>query len=1030
MISKDWDNLNILQKNRLDSRAYFFTYNNINDALTYERGRSNNFMLLNGMWKFYYSNTVEESPEMFYDDNYKTDDWDDIIVPSNWQIEGYGIPHYTDLIYPFPIDPPNVPSKNPTGCYKRKFFIPSSWNNSNIILRFEGVDSAFHIWINGKEVGYSQGSRTASEFDITKFIKRGQRNTISVRVYQWSDGTYIEDQDMWWLSGIFRDVSLIAKSPVYIRDFFIKTDLDDKYRNANLEIEININNTMKESLKNYNIEYLLLDNEENKIVDFQTNNIDINSKSKSIINVNININNPKKWTAETPNLYNLLICLKDQYENIIEVIPSRVGFRKVELKNGNFLFNGIPIMLRGINRHESHTDLGRVIPIEHMIEDILLMKKNNINAVRTVHYPNDPRFYDLCDIYGLYVMDEADLECHGFEIIGEYDKITNDPKWKESYIDRAVRMVERDKNHPSIIMWSMGNESSFGCNFVSMSKWIKNRDNTRLVHYEEDREGKVVDLMSTMYSNHQKMIEFGEMEDSDKPHILCEYAHAMGNGPGGLKEYWDIFYKYPRLQGGFVWEWADHGLRRIDEKGKEYFAYGGDFGDYPNNSNFCCDGLLKPNRTPTPGLLELKKVMEPIKIIEEDLSKGRIKIKNLYEFIDLDSFSLAWSIVGDKQIFNSGILNLNKIEPGEESIINIPINMDKKYSLYTDLFLNMEVITNRDNKWSKSGHVITWQNFKLPLSLKKEWFTDISTMDDIKVIESNIDIIIKGIGFEIVFDKIEGRISKYLYEGIQIIDEGPNFNLWRAPIDNDMYQVKEWKKKSINNILTRIDSIKTNVQDKFFNISVKSYISPPNGDWAIKNEYKYIIYGSGDIVLNINGKPIGKLPETFPRIGLDMKLQNDLQNVEWYGRGPGESYIDSKEASMTGIYESNVSDMFTDYVYPQENGNRTDTKWISINDDRGTGLLISSDEKFEFSVQNYIKEDLENAKHMNELVKRDFIALNIDYIQHGIGSNSCGPAPLKEHSLKPHDFNFSIKIKPYSKQLISPVILSGERIKK
>ncbi|MGO3167398.1 beta-galactosidase subunit alpha [Senegalia sp. (in: firmicutes)] len=1026
-MNRDWNDLDILERNRLDSRSYFFSYDNKEDALSYQRGRSDKFMLLNGMWKFYYSNTVEESPEAFFTDSYNVDDWDDIRVPSNWQMEGYGIPHYTDLIYPFPIDPPNVPSKNPTGCYKRTFFIPDNWKDSNIILRFEGVDSAFHIWVNGKEVGYSQGSRMASEFDITKFIEKGKENTISIRVYQWSDGTYIEDQDMWWLSGIFRDVSLIAKSKVHIRDFFIKTNLDDNYKDANLEIEVDINNTRKEDLEGYKLECLLLNEEEKEIAKLEANNIKIKNKNKTTININIDINNPKKWTAESPNLYDLLIYLKDDKDNIIEIIPSKVGFRRVEVKNGKFLVNGVPIMLRGVNRHEAHTDLGRVVPLEHMIEDILLMKKNNINAVRTAHYPNDPRFYELCDIYGLYVMDEADLECHGFEIIGEYDKITNDPRWEDAYVDRAIRMVERDKNHPSIIMWSMGNESSFGCNFVAMSKWIKSRDNTRLVHYEEDREGKVVDIMSTMYSNHQKMIEFGEMKDMDKPHILCEYAHAMGNGPGGLKEYWDIFYKYKRLQGGFLWELTDHGLRKFDKNGKQYFAYGGDFGDYPNNSNFCCDGLLKPDRSPTPGLLEFKKVIEPIKIIEEDLSKGKIKIKNLYDFINLDSFSLSFSIVGDKEVFDSGILNLYAIKSGEEVIIDIPINLKKEYSLYTDLLLKVEIITNKDNKWSKKGHVITFESFKLPLASKKEWITHVSTMNNLDVMESNIDIIIKGINFEIVFDKIEGRISKYLYEGIQLINEGPNFNLWRAPIDNDMYQVKEWRDKSINNIHTRIDDIKTNIYDKYIKITIKAYMSPPNGDWAMKKEEEYIIYGNGDILLNINGKAKGKLPKTFPKIGLEMKLQNELQNIQWYGRGPGESYIDSKEASMIGIYNSHVSDMFTDYVYPQENGNRTDTKWMSINDDRGIGLFITSDEKFNFSAHNYTKEDIESAKHMSALRVRDFVTLNIDYMIHGIGSNSCGPAPLKEHSLKPHDFNFKIKIKPYSNELISPVILSGEK---
>ncbi|NLW23221.1 MAG: beta-galactosidase subunit alpha [Tissierellia bacterium] len=1027
---KEWEDLKVLHRNRRPSRAYFISYDDVDSALTFERGRSNRCKLLNGRWKFSYYEWPEEAPEDFFKDEYDVGDWDDIRVPGHWQLQGYGYPHYTDSIYPFPVDPPKVPSKNPTGCYRRDFTIPKDWMGKEILIRFEGVDSGFHLWVNGHEVGYSQGSRMPSEFDISPYVREG-RNQVSLRVYQWTDGSYIEDQDMWWLSGIFRDVLLIARDSVHVEDFFIKTDLDEEYKDGVLQIETKIENSSKEDKNNYKLEFHLLDEDNSKVVEPRTiHNISIKGNDHTLVNMEIPVANPKKWTGETPNLYKLLIYVKDEGDNILEVIPHRLGFRKVEVKDGNLLVNGVAIMLKGVNRHDIHPDLGRAVSFDTMVEDIVLMKQHNINAVRTAHYPNDPRFYDLCDIYGLYVIDEADLECHGFEDMGNYEMITDDPEWEEAYVERIERMVERDKNHPSIIMWSLGNESSYGCNFEAMAKWCHERDNTRLVHYEDDKEGKVVDIMSTMYSNHERMEEFGRMEDMDKPHILCEYAHAMGNGPGGLKDYWDIFYKYKRLQGGFLWEWVDHGLRKYREDGRDYFAYGGDFGDYPNTGNFCCDGLVKPDRTPSPGLMEYKKVIEPVKIYEEDIREGKIRVKNLYDFISLENFALSWRIEGDGRVFHSGVLELPAILPGESGVIKLPIDTSKSYDLVTDLWLNMEVVTGIDTLWAKKGHIVAWDQIRLPFVSKVENRVNISSMPDISVEEDKKYVFIEGDNFQIKFNKLEGRIDHYTYEGINIIEEGPVFNLWRAPIDNDMYVVHHWKKKGINITQERIDRVGVLVDEKHVEIQVDLYISPPNGDWAIIGEHKYTIYGSGDIFLDVRGKMKGNLPESFPRIGLEMKLPKYMEKVEWYGRGPGEAYIDSKEANLFGIYSKEVRDLFFDYVYPQENGNRTDVKWVSIGDERGMGLFVSTEEWLNFSAHYYTKEDIERAKHTVDLVERDFVSFYVDYKHHGLGSNSCGPVPLKKHSLIPEDFNFSLRFKAFSKEFLSPLSLYSQRVKR
>lgn len=1010
---KELDNLEVLHRNRLDSRAYFIPYKAVENALTFERTKSDRYKLLNGMWKFMYSETPEESPEGFYNEDYITEDWYEVRVPGNWQMQGYGYPHYTDLIYPFSMNPPFVPKENPTGCYKTDIHIPKNWDGSRIILRFEGVDSGFHLWINGKEVGYSQGARMPSEFDITEYVNLG-KNDLSVRVYQWTDGTYIEDQDMWWLSGIFRDVIVMAREKISLKDFFLKTKLDEDYKDAKLSIESTFENINVKNVEGYSIEYILMDeNNENVIEPVVLKAVDFKGKQEKVMKTDIEVKNPKKWSAEDPYLYNLLIKLKDKEGELVEVIPSKIGFRMIEKVDGNFLVNGVAIMLKGVNRHEIHPDLGRAVPIHSMIEDLKLMKEHNINAIRTAHYINHPEFYNLCDEYGFYLIDEADLECHGFELTGDIGEISKDPKWKEAYVERAERMIQRDKNHPSIIIWSLGNESGFGCNFEAMADYCHKKDDTRLVHYEGDFNVEVADLGSTMYSNHGRMEEHGK-KDSDKAHILCEFAHAMGNGPGGLKDYWDIITKYERLQGAFVWEWVDHGIREFTEDGREFFTYGGDYGDFPNNSNFCCDGLVRPDRMPTPGLNEYKKVIEPIKIEEVNLGKGKFKVKNLFDFINLDDYKLNWSLKGDGEVLQSGTISLDGIEARSECEVEIPVDLTKEYRTRTDLWLNIYFVTDKVTNLLDHGHLVAYDQFKVLDRDIKLRELDVDNMEDLKVDVGRVNIEVQGSNFAIVFNKIKGELVSYIYQGVELIESAPKLNLWRAPIDNDMYTVKEWKEKGLDLALHNVRKTNVKINKTYVDIDVEVLVGPANGTWNIELDYKYRIYGNGSVDISYKGKPNAKnkLPETFPRIGLQMGIPEILNRVQWYGKGPGEAYIDSKEGTLVDLYKSTVEDLYMPYVFPQENGNRTDVKWFHMVDERGLGFEVEAEKELNFSAHNYTMKDLEEAKHLTDLHERDFITLNIDYRHNGLGSNSCGPRALEKHELKPEEFEFKLRFSP------------------
>lgn len=1017
---KEWENIELLHINRKDSRAYFYGYKSSEGAFNCDETNSFGGIQLDGSWKFMFLRAPELSPENFYSGEYDASNWDDIKVPGNWQLQGYGKMHYTDVYYPFPINPPYVPTENPTGIYKRSFKLDSKWIKNRTIVRFHGVDSAFNLWINGQKAGYGKGSRITSEFDISSFVKEGE-NDITVRVYQWSDGTYLEDQDMWWLSGIFRSVELINEPYICIDDIYVVTDFDKAYNDSILKLDILCSNYSAADINGLKLKCGLFDRNNKNVCEFEYKDINIEQGNYNKILLEKKIICPNKWTAETPYLYKLVIELENSEDEVLYAVPLKIGFRKIEVLNGNFTINGKAIMLNGVNRHDFSPEMGRTVTKESMLQDVLLMKQHNINAVRTSHYPNHPYFYELCDIYGLYVIDETDLECHGFELTGNYNWISNNSRWEKAYVDRAVRMVKRDKNHPSIIMWSLGNESGFGSNFLAMAKACRSIDNTRLIHYEGDSDAIISDVYSTMYTRLNRLEEIGKDIEGKKPHILCEYGHSMGNGPGGLREHQDVFRKYKRLQGGFIWEWFDHGIKQTNNDGIEYYAYGGEFGDYPHNGNFCIDGLIFPDRTPSPGLLEYKKVIEPISSYAVDLENGIIKIKNLYDFVDLSHVDINWNVCNDEKVVESGVIHLCDINPGEEKEIKIPINMQNEVE-NTDYWLNVKYVLNTDELWGKSGHEITFEQFKLPVFKANKYARPNNTQ--LNVQENGGKLIITGRDFNIIFNKVFGCLEEYKHKGKTIIEKGPSLNFWRAPIDNDMYLVKDWKEKYFLHMMQEVlEYIEYEKDNSSVLIKIGVHIAPPNQGWAFKAEYNYTIYSNGDIKLNVEGHPFRKelnMPNVIPRIGLELYVNKDFNRAVWYGRGPGESYCDSKLSSSIGIYKSKVENMHTPYVYPQENGNHTDVNWMSLND-LDTGIFVKSSKSFEFTAHDYTKENLEAVKHQHEIKKADFIVLNLDYRQNGLGSASCGQDQLPKYKLIPEEFNFQFELSLYNEKRMDAV---------
>ncbi|OGU33907.1 MAG: beta-galactosidase, partial [Ignavibacteria bacterium GWB2_35_6b] len=761
----DWENHKIFNIGKEEPHAEIISYESFYKAVQGEIYESRFTKLLNGTWKFKWVNKPADRPVDFYKDDYNVSGWADIPVPSDWQMHGYGIPIYTNSIYPFSPNnptPPNIPHEyNPVGSYKRNFTVPDEWENRQIILHFGGVNSAMYVWINGEAVGYSQDSKTPAEFNITKYLREG-KNSLAVEVYRWCDGSYLEDQDFWRLSGIERDVYLYSVPQVHIKDYFAHPDLDSEYIDGIFSLTAKVKNYLTEDVKNCSVSVDLLDADNQSILNKKLmKKISIDKNTETNIDFETTIKNPLKWTAETPNLYKLIITLQDDKGENTEFVLAKIGFRKVEIKDGRLTINGIPITLKGVNRHEHDPLTGHVVSEESMITDIKLMKQFNINAVRTSHYPNDPLWYKLCNEYGLYLIDEANIESHGMGYNPERT-LANNPDWMEAHVDRTQRMVERDKNHPSVIIWSLGNEAGDGVNFSATYKWIHQKDNSRPVQYEGARKGENTDIYCPMYPSINHITEYAGTTQ-DRPLIMCEYSHSMGNSTGNLQDYWDAIESHKQLQGGFIWDWVDQGFLKKDSLGKSFWAYGGDYGPAgtPSDSNFCFNGLVSPDRQPHPALWEVKKVYQYIKILPEDLLAGKIKIINKYDFQNLDFVDILWQLYGEGKVLEEGKFPALKINPKEEREITIPIKKPE-LSAGAEYFLKIFLALNKDESWADKGHVVAWEQFMIPFEVPETVEENINSMPQLTYTNSDAGINVKGNNFELLIGNNTGALEHFI----------------------------------------------------------------------------------------------------------------------------------------------------------------------------------------------------------------------------------------------------------------------------
>jgi beta-galactosidase/beta-glucuronidase len=1027
----DWENPAIFGRNKEPAHVTLLPYPDEASALIGDRQASPYLQLLNGRWKFAYAPNPTSAPEGFYQPDYDDSAWDLIAVPGNWQLQGYDKPIYTNIVYPFPADPPKVPhDDNPTGSYRTTFTIPASWAGRQVFINFDSVDSAFYLWVNGVQVGYSQESRLPAEFNITPHIHPGV-NVLAVQVYRWSDGSYLEDQDMWWLSGICRDVYLFSTPAVHLRDFAVTTELDEAYRDAILRVRAKVCAYATPAAGEYTLRAALLDAEGKPVLtQSMISKMTLELGAEATVEVTAEVANPRKWSAEQPHLYTLLLTLLDSSGQVLEVENCNVGFRKAELRDGRLWINGVPVLLKGVNRHEHEPERGKAVTLESMIADIRLMKQFNISAVRTSHYPNDPRWCDLCDRYGIYLFDEADIETHGL-----WDQLARDPSWKDAFLDRGIRMVERDKNHPSVIVWSLGNESGYGPNHDAIADWIHQHDPTRPVHYESARDAPIVDIISVMYPPIDKLIAMAEEPGETRSLVMCEYAHSMGNSTGNLQEYWAAIRAHKRLIGGFIWDWVDQGIRQRTREGVEWFAYGGDFGDMPNDGNFCINGLVSPDRDPHPGLWEYKKVLEPVQVEALDLTQGRVCITNGYDFTPLSGLDVSWTLVADGRVLQAGPLPRLDLLPGESAIITIPFSSPAPHA-ETEYWLTLSFTLAEATLWADQGHEVAWAQFKLPLATPPRPLVRLTEMPALTLKESDSQLILGGPAFGLTFSKHEGVLTSWRYHGIKLVERGPVLKIWRAPTDNDantwgdQRAAIRWREAGLDRLCEVAQGVTAKrLAPQAVRVVVRSRLSAPDHAEGFDCDYTYIIYGSGDVLLDTHILPSEGLPP-LPRVGLEMTLPTGFETFTWYGRGPQETYSDRKEGARIGLYSGTVDEQYYPYIKPQENGNKTDVRWVALASRSGHGLLAVGQPLLSVSAHHFTAEDLTAAGHTHELKRREEITLHLDYLQSGLGGASCGPGTLPQYLIQPEEMRWSLRLRPFSRATASPLALSKEEIEK
>lgn len=1032
---RDWENPALPGLNREDPHATMISYADEASALAGVKENSPNWLTLDGTWKFHFSKTPEERPFWFFKDDYDIRDWDDTPVPSNWQLKGYDPPIYSNIPYPFKANPPRIPHDiNTVGSYKRSFRMPSEWNNKEIFLRFGAVSSFFYVWVNEQLVGFSKDSKTPAEFDITKYIRKG-KNNLSVEVYRWSDGSYLEDQDFWRMSGIQRTVFLHARPKTYITDFFAKGDLDNNYTEGKLDLGVLLSSKMEDKVQ-YLVEASLFDkgnriyNEENKAI--------LGTGNKTLIKFSKSFPGIKKWSAETPDLYSLVIAMKDDKGKTIECVSTKIGFRKIEIFKSQLLVNGVAVYLKGVNMHEHNDVTGHVIDEATILKDIRMMKSFNINAMRTCHYPQQELWYQMCDKYGLYLIDEADIESHGIGYVKDVT-LADKPEWADAHLDRMTRMVERDKNHPSVIIWSMGNEAGDGHNFLNGYKWIKGRDNTRPVQYERAEQltnapERHTDIWCPMYAKIEYLEAYAKDKKNDRPLIMCEYAHAMGNSTGNLQDYWDVIEKYPKLQGGFIWDWVDQGLLKTSETGEKYWAYGGDFGPegIRSDGNFNINGLVWPDRSPHPGLYEVKKVYQYIGFEPIDLAKGIIKVRNKYGFTNLSHFNFDWEIIADGSVIQSGKFKVPSLAPGSDTLVKIPFDKIEP-APGTEYFLNLKA--SRADEWNyvPEDHVYADGQFRLP-SEAKPLPAVIDKLALLQTTTKGSKLEVAGKDIKLTFDLAKGALESYLFKGKELLLKGPEPDFWRPPTDNDYgyrmdLKLVVWKKAGERLKVTKADISQPEMGKVV--VTFRYDIQGLDNKKIAGYSSVYTILGSGNVIVrNSFAKAHGKAPE-IPRMGMQMQLPVDFSNLRWFGRGPHENYCDRYTSAEVGLYESTVGDQYVPYIRPQENGYKTGARWLTLTDESGTGVLITGQPLFCFTALHNIHDDFESpgkiaqyrkdAKtantHTINVKPRDLVNLNVDLGQMGVGGDDSWGAEIhKQYRLLADKYEYTFRFRPITKE--------------
>jgi len=1046
-----WEDPQVVGINRLPSHATLYPFPSTEGALSGGRDASPWIASLNGLWKFHFAASPSEAPRDFWQDGANTQGWADLPVPSNWELHDYGVPIYVSAGYPFsPVDPPFVPGDdNPVGSFLRRFTVPASWKGMQVTLHFGGVSSAFFVWVNGERVGYSEDSRLPAEFDVTDKLREGE-NTLAVEVLRWSDGSYLEDQDHWRLSGIHRDVYLVARPPVQLYDVFARPNLDEAYRDATLEVRPEIRIYGDTDTRGWRVEAQLFDAEQN-LVPGDPVSIDVREILRERYPhhgtvpfplMTLAVSNPRKWSAEKPYLYRLVLALKDATGATVEAVGTDVGFREVAIADGQLWVNGQPVLIRGVNRHDHDRYEGKVVSREAMIRDIELMKQFNINAVRTSHYPNNPEWYELCDRFGLYVMDEANLETHG-----RGGWFSNQPSWSTAFLERAIRMVERDKNHPSILVWSLGNESGTGPNHAAMAGWIRNLDPTRPIHNAgargEPYDFAYVDFVSRMYPTLEQVVELAEQPGETRPFVMIEYTHAMGNSNGNVPEYWELVHRYPRLIGGFVWDWMDQGIVKKTEDGETYFAYGGDFGPpgTPSDANFVINGLLWPDQTPKPALYEIKKAYQSVDFEPEDLTGGRFRLHNGYNFTNLEDFRLAWSIVADGEPVTAGTVGDLQAVPGADAEVALAYVLPAP-DPGVEYFLNLSLRTKQAEGLVPAGHEVASEQWSLPLQRDPETI-DPSDLPGLTVSRTEGMAEITGPDFTARFDLAAGTLASLRYQGEELILQGPRPNLWRAATDNDWgnelpRRAAIWRHAPDRSALLNAEV--TPVSDRIARVVFQWRLDDEEGRPAATLATTYTVLGSGDIILESSlQKASEDLPE-FPRFGMNLQMPRAFDQMTWYGRGPFENYWDRNSAAYVGRYQSSVADQYVPYVRPQENGNKTDVRWVALTNSDGVGLLAVGMPLLSVSAHHNLLEDFESPeagfmdrsraknRHTSDVQPRNLVSLNLDYRQMGVGgNNSWGLEPLAKYRLLEPGYRYSFRLRPFRADREAPETLARQR---